>query len=134
MSRTTRSIYIITKELNKISGLDGIVADKMEELEQQVKNMVSNILKHHSEANLFDYCGDSPIEYPEKYDASLRLSDIEYAIQCVQEDGLRVGVKDGKLFVENPAKTSISKDYMDQSAYAEIPIFLVYKRFTLSLR
>ncbi len=57
MSKVTASITRIHKELDKISGLDGIVADKMATLEKQVTEMVSDILENHSEANIFDYEG-----------------------------------------------------------------------------
>lgn len=57
MSRTTRNINYITKELDRISGLDGIVADKTEKLAIEVHEMVEDILKNHSEANLFNYDG-----------------------------------------------------------------------------
>ena len=57
MSRTTAGIMRINRELDKISGLDGIVADKIEDLEKQVKNMVSDILDNHSEASIFNYEG-----------------------------------------------------------------------------
>lgn len=57
MSRVTASIMRMNKELDKISGLDGIVADKMEDLEQQVKKTVSDILENHSEASIFNYEG-----------------------------------------------------------------------------
>lgn len=59
MSRTTAGIMRINQELDKISGLDGIVADKIEELEKQVKVMVSDVLDNHSEASLFNYWGNS---------------------------------------------------------------------------
>jgi hypothetical protein len=58
MSRTTAGIMRISQELDKISGLDGIVADKIETLEKQVKAMVSDILETHSEASVFNYYGD----------------------------------------------------------------------------
>lgn len=59
MSRTTAGIMRINQELDKISDLDGIVADKIEELEKQVKVMVSDILDNHSEASIFNYWGNS---------------------------------------------------------------------------
>lgn len=59
MTRTTKGIMKINQELDKISGLDGIVADKIEELEKTVKTMVSDILENHSEASLFNYWGNS---------------------------------------------------------------------------
>lgn len=58
MSRTTAGIMRISQELDNISGLDGIVADKIEALEKQVKAMVSAILENHSEASVFNYYGD----------------------------------------------------------------------------
>lgn len=58
MSKTTAGIARINQELDKISGLDGIVADKIEELEKKVKIMVSDILENHSEASLFNYWGN----------------------------------------------------------------------------
>lgn len=57
MSRVTAGIMRINKELDKISGLDGIVADRIEELEKQVKEMVVDILDNHSEASIFNYEG-----------------------------------------------------------------------------
>lgn len=60
MSRTTAGIMRINQELDKISGLDGIVADKIEALEKQVKSMVFDILENHPEASMFDYCGNAP--------------------------------------------------------------------------
>lgn len=57
MSKVTAGIMRINQELDKISGLDGIVADKIAELEIKVKEMVSDILKNHSEANIFNYSG-----------------------------------------------------------------------------
>lgn len=59
MSRTTASIMRINQELDKISGLDGIVADKMEKLENQIKRMVSDILENHSKASIFNYWGNN---------------------------------------------------------------------------
>lgn len=57
MSRTTASINRIGKYLDQISGLDGIVADMVEQKEQEIRQMVKDILKSHSEANIFDYEG-----------------------------------------------------------------------------
>ena len=58
MSRTTAGIMRINQELDKISGLGGIVSEKIEELENQIRTMVSDILENHSEASMFDYYGD----------------------------------------------------------------------------
>ena len=58
MSRTTASINRICMDLNKVSGLDGIVADKMEELEKYVNKIVDDILQNHSCANIFNYLGE----------------------------------------------------------------------------
>lgn len=44
MSKVTAGIMKINQELDKISGLDGIVADKIGQLEVYVKSMVSRIL------------------------------------------------------------------------------------------
>lgn len=73
MSRTTAGILRINQELEKISGFDGIVSDKIEELEKQIKTMVSDILRNHSEASIFDYYGDGSnvLSSSAKYDASL---------------------------------------------------------------
>ena len=57
MSRTTRNINYITKELDRISGLDGIVADKTEKLAIEVHEMVEDILDNHANASIFDYEG-----------------------------------------------------------------------------
>lgn len=57
MSRTTASIMRINKELDKISGLDGIVADMVEQKETEIKKMVECILKNYPNASIFDYFG-----------------------------------------------------------------------------
>lgn len=57
MSRTTVAINNIKQELDSISGLDGIVADKMEELERHIKIIVDDISENHPEASIFDYFG-----------------------------------------------------------------------------
>lgn len=59
MSRTTASIMRINQQLSKISGLDGIVADKVEQKEKEITEMVSDILEKHSDANLFNYLGEN---------------------------------------------------------------------------
>lgn len=59
MSKVTAGIMRINQELDKISGLDGIVSDKIAELETYVKEMVSDILENHSEASLFNYWGNN---------------------------------------------------------------------------
>ncbi len=62
MSKMTRNISIIHEELDKISGLDGIAADKVEELARQTKNIVTDILENHSEASLANYYGNNKSE------------------------------------------------------------------------
>ena len=125
MSRTTAGIMRINQELDKISGLSGIVSDKIEELEKQVKTMVSDILENHSEANIFDYYGDGSnmLSSSAKYDASLRIKEIERAIRNVQKDGLRVALNDGKLCVENTVRTMNTNDYTEPFGYSEIDCF-----------
>lgn len=59
MSRTTAGIMRINRELDRVSGLDGIAADRIEELEKQVKTVVSDILKEYPEADIFT-CGKKP--------------------------------------------------------------------------
>ena len=59
MSKVTAGIMRINQELDKISGLDGIVADKITKLETEVKEMVSDILENHSEASIFNYWGNN---------------------------------------------------------------------------
>lgn len=58
MSKVTAGIMRINQELDKISGLDGIVADKIGQLEIYVKSMVEDILDNHSEASIFNYWGN----------------------------------------------------------------------------
>lgn len=125
MSRTTAGIMRINQELDKISGLSGIVSDKIEELEKQVKTMVSDILENHSEANIFDYYGDGSnmLSSSAKYDASLRIKEIEKAIRNVQKDGLRVALNDGKLCVENTVRTMNTNDYTEHFGYSETDCF-----------
>ena len=59
MSKVTEGIVRINQELDKISELDGIVADKIAGLETEVKEMVSDILENHSEASPFNYWGNN---------------------------------------------------------------------------
>lgn len=125
MSRTTAGIVRINQELDKISGLGGVVSDKIEELERQIKTMVSDILDNHSEASMFDYYGDGSnmLSSSEKYDASLRIKEIEKVIRNVQKDGLRVSLNDGKLCVENTVRTMNTNDYTEPFGYSEIDCF-----------
>ena len=59
-----------------------------------------------------------------KYDASIRILEIEKAIQNVQKDGLKVGLKDGKLYVENTSVGLLSAtDKSNTYGYAEIDCF-----------
>ena len=55
MSKVTAGINRINQKLDKISGMDGIAADKIAELETYVKEMVSDLL----EANVFNYDGNN---------------------------------------------------------------------------
>lgn len=125
MSRTTAGIMRINQELDKISGLGGIVSEKIEELEKQIRTMVSDILGNHSEASMFDYYGDGSnmLSSSVKYDASLRIMEIKKAIRNVQKDGLRVALNDGKLCVENTVRTMNTNDYTEPFGYAEIDCF-----------
>ena len=125
MSRTTAGIMRINQELDKISGLGGIVSEKIEELENQIRTMVSDILENHSEASMFDYYGDGSnvLSSSAKYDASLRIMEIKKAIRNVQKDGLRVTLNDGKLCVENTVRTMNTNDYTEPFGYAEIDCF-----------
>ena len=125
MSRTTAGIMRINQELDKISGLGGIVSEKIEELENQIRTMVSDILENHSEASMFDYYGDGSnvLSSSVKYDASLRIMEIKNAIRNVQKDGLRVTLNDGKLCVENTVRTMNTNDYTEPFGYAEIDCF-----------
>lgn len=43
--------------MDKISGLDGIVADMVEQKEHETKKMVECILKNYLNASVFDYFG-----------------------------------------------------------------------------
>lgn len=83
MSRTTRAIAQINRDLDRISGLDGIVADKMEELAKHVNALVEDILLNHSNANLFDYEGSTVYEIiAYDKDAAMEVSlqkDVDYA-------------------------------------------------------
>lgn len=125
MSRTTAGIMAINQELDKISGLGGIVSDKIEELERQVKSMVTDILENHSEASMFDYYGDGSnmLSSSAKYDTSLRIKEIEKAIRNVQKDGLRVALNEGKLCVENTVRTMNTNDYTEPFGYSELDFF-----------
>lgn len=58
----------------------------------------------------------------ERYNAELRIKEVEQAIRNLQRDCLKVGLKDGKLYVENTIYTS---NYGNNSlfGYAEIDCF-----------
>lgn len=103
MSRTTAGIMRINQELDKISGLDGIVADKIEELEKVVKTMVFNILDNHSEASLFNYYGNSK-------------SDIENMLDKIDEEPLLDDVLDS-------GNVLVSRAYSDE----ELGCFVRYQ-------
>ncbi len=91
MSKVTAGIMRINQELDKISGLDGIVADRIVELEAQVKEMVSDILANHSEASVFNYWGN------DKSGLSNELDEIE-------KEPLEIVLKGDVI---------ISKEYLD---------------------
>lgn len=57
MSRVNMSINNIARQLDRISGLDGIVADMVAQKEKEITEMVEDILVNHPNANLFDYEG-----------------------------------------------------------------------------
>lgn len=59
MSRTTVAINRIKEELDSISGLDGIVADIIEDLDIEVHYIVEKIRKEYSNASIVDYLGTS---------------------------------------------------------------------------
>lgn len=85
MSRTTAGIMRINQELDKISGLDGIVADKIEELEKYVKEMVSDILNNHSEASIFTYSGNLKNEKYKIFDSKGADSELAKYDGCLCE-------------------------------------------------
>jgi len=57
VSRVTVAINKIAKDLDKISGLDGVVAEYLEMTEEKIAMDVKYILDNHSESNLFNYYG-----------------------------------------------------------------------------
>lgn len=57
----------------------------------------------------------------DRYDAGKRIKEIENAIRNVQKDGLKVGLKDGKLYVENTSCRN--NNVTDNFKYAEIDCF-----------
>jgi hypothetical protein len=62
VSRVTVAINKIAKDLDKISGLDGVVADYLEMTEKKIAMDVKYILDNHPESNLFDYYGQNKEE------------------------------------------------------------------------
>ena len=96
MSRTTECIMRINQELDKISGLDGIAADKVEDLEKKVKNMVSDILENHSEASLFNYWGNSKSGVQNILDQIHKESMLDEVLREGKE--LVIETFDGQLF------------------------------------
>ena len=103
MSKVTAGIMRINQELDKISGLDGIVVDKIAKLETEVKEMVSDILENHSEASIFNYWGNN------KSDISNMLDEID------KEPLLEEVLNNGKIIA--------SKAYCD----AETKYFMRYQ-------
>lgn len=57
MSKVTEGIMRINQELDKISELDGIVADKIAGLETEVKEMVSDIFRKSLRSKYFQLLG-----------------------------------------------------------------------------
>ena len=57
MSRTTKAINNIKRDLDSISGLTGIVSDILEIKEAEIHAMVRCILQEYPNANIFDPCG-----------------------------------------------------------------------------
>lgn len=51
MSETTKHIMQINSDLNKISGLDGIISEKIKNLANQVHEMVVDILSNNTDSN-----------------------------------------------------------------------------------
>ncbi len=74
---------------------------------------------------MFDYYGDGTniVANSAKYDASLRVSEIKKAIRNIQKDGLKVGLNEGKLYVENTVRTANTNDYTEPFGYSEIDCF-----------
>lgn len=103
MSKVTEGIVRINQELDKISGLDGIAADKIAGLETEVKEMVFDILENHSEASTFNYWGNN------KSGISNMLNEID------KEPLLEEVLNNGKVI--------ISKAYCD----AETEYFMRYQ-------
>ena len=62
MSRTNQAINSIKEDLDSISGLDGIVADILEIMQEDIHNRVLFIRDNFPEANLFNYYGIIPKE------------------------------------------------------------------------
>ena len=57
MSRVTKAIMLINKDLDSISGLDGIVAEIIINIQKDIHNQVEIIKQNFSNANIFDYYG-----------------------------------------------------------------------------
>lgn len=62
MSRVNQAIHQIEKDLSRISGLDGIVADFMELKATEIHAFVEYVNKNHPNANVFDYLGKDELE------------------------------------------------------------------------
>ena len=56
MSRTTKAINNIKRDLDSISGLTGIVSDILEIKEAEIHAMVRYILQEYPNANIFEPC------------------------------------------------------------------------------
>lgn len=57
MSKATKAINQIQKDLDSVSGLDGVVGDFMEILQKDIHSKVVFIKNNFPEANVFDYYG-----------------------------------------------------------------------------
>ena len=57
-----------------------------------------------------------------KYKAYLRLKEIEDAIKNIRRDGLAVGYRNGKLYVENTTACHQTLDYKDKNNSATLEL------------
>ena len=75
MSKMTVCIKRINEHLERISGLDGIATELLEIEERRISEIVDIIEKHFSDANIFNYYGESN---PEKYGEWIRSGGNKY--------------------------------------------------------
>jgi hypothetical protein len=80
----------------------------------------------HKDNDTFDFIEEVKSQknyfYSERFDAGIRVKEIENSILDVKKSGLKVGINNSRLFVENTTYTD-REGYDNTFGYAEIDCF-----------